>query len=191
LEIESYVLKFMVCARIDSGMSVSPIPIANEFVDRFGGDGNITHMKLQKLLYFANGWWLGLSGERLLSENPQVWRYGPVFRGVYNAFNRFGSRSVTGMVQGNPFAGNQPQRLSAEEKQRVEPMINWIWGEYGGRTGIQLSDETHAPGTPWQCIAAANNYSVPLETEIDPKEDWRYFAQLASSRGWKPAEYKA
>ena len=171
-------------------MLAQPIMIANEFVNSFGGDGNITHMKLQKLLYFTNGWWLGLSGEPLLTENPQVWRYGPVFRGVYNAFNRFGSRPVTQMVPGNPFAGSEPQRLSDDERRRIEPMINWIWGEYGGRTGVQLSDETHAPGTPWQRLAAANAYSVPLNTEILPKDDWEYFAQWAVARGWNAAEFR-
>lgn len=171
-------------------MPIAPIATANEFIDRFGATGAIDHMKLQKLLYFTNGWWLGLTGEQLLVDRPQVWRYGPVFRWVYNAFNRFGNRSITDLASGNPLDNGNPDRLSAPELARVEPMINWIWGEYGGRTGVQLSDETHAPGTPWQRIAAANNYSVPLGTEIPAHADWEYFSQLASARGWSPAPFR-
>lgn len=171
-------------------MPVQPIAVANEFIARHGQDGTIDHMKLQKLLYFTNGWWLGLSGDRLLSENPEVWRYGPVFRWVYNAFSKFGRGAVTDMTSGNPLRGTAPLRLSYEETQAVEPVLEWVWGEYGGRTGIQLSNETHAPGTPWQRIAAANNYSVPLGTQIPPREDWEYFAGLARSRGWQAAPFR-
>ncbi|MBD8552367.1 Panacea domain-containing protein [Sphingomonas sp. CFBP 8764] len=168
---------------------VQPVAFANEIINRFGGAGYIDHMKLQKLLYFSNGWWLGLTGAPLLDERPQVWRYGPVFRGVYNSFSRFGSRPIHELAPGNPFFGGAPERVPAEQLAQIIPTMDWIWGEYGGKSAVQLSDETHAPGTPWQRIAAASNYAVQLNTEIPPAEDWQYFAQLATQRGWTPAPF--
>lgn len=170
-------------------MPVAPIPLANEFVDRYGGGNSIDHLKLQKLLYFTQGWWLALNGGQLVSERPQVWRYGPVFRWVYNAFNRYGDRAINAPTSGNPLAGGQPVRLSPQERAAVGPMIDWIWGEYGARSGVDLSNETHAIGTPWQRIAAAHRYSVPLGTEIPARDDWEYFSQLAIQRGWNPAPF--
>lgn len=148
-------------------------------------------MKLQKLLYFTNGWYLGLAGRPLLTENPQVWRYGPVFRLVYNWFSRFGRQAIRAPIAGNPFSGGEPERLDAAGLEDIGRLIDWIWGEYGGKTGIQLSDETHAPGTPWRIIAEANHFSVPLDTEIDPRDDYAYFAQLVQSRGWEPTPFNA
>lgn len=166
---------------------VQPVAFANEMIGRFGTMGYIDHMKLQKLIYFSNGWWLALTGSPLLDERPQVWRYGPVFRGVYNSFSRFGSDPIRTMAPGNPFFGGGPERLPPEQLAQIAPTMDWIWGEYGGKSGVQLSDETHAPGTPWQRIASARNYAVPLNTEIPSAEDWQYFGQLAAQRGWTVA----
>lgn len=169
-------------------MAYNPITVANEFILRFGDQGEITHMKLQKLLYFTNGWYLGLAGKPLLSENPQVWRYGPVFRWVYNAFSKFGKGGVAPMA-GNPFSPGEIDRLDENGNNDIGKLIEWIWNEYGGKSGIQLSDETHALGTPWQEIAAAERYSVPINTEIPPQKDWEYFSKLATSRGWQAAQF--
>jgi uncharacterized phage-associated protein len=169
-------------------MAYNPIPVANEFIARFGQGGTIDHMKLQKLLYFTNGWYLGLAGKPLLTENPQVWRYGPVFRWVYNAFSRFG-RGAVAPLSGNPFGGGETDKLEPAAIEDIGKLIDWIWGEYGGKSGVQLSDETHAIGTPWQQIAAANNYSVDLDTEIPPQKDWEYFSKLVQSRGWPVAPF--
>lgn len=138
-------------------------------------------------MYFSNGWWLGLTGEPLVWEKPQVWRYGPVFRGVYNAFSRYGNGKIDAPAPGNPISGDVPPiSVDSQDKQRIQPFLDWIWNEYGGRSGVQLSDETHAPGTPWQRIAASNGYSVPQGTEIPWCEDHAYFANLAIQRGWTP-----
>jgi len=40
----------------------SPIAIANNFVEQFGGVTGIEHMKLQKLVYCSYGWMLALNG---------------------------------------------------------------------------------------------------------------------------------
>lgn len=106
-------------------MAMQPIPVANEFIERFGATGHIDPLKLQKLLYFTNGWWLGLTGEPLLTDKPQVWRYGPVFRWVYNAFSRWGNEWIRQPAPGNPLRGNsEPERLDANSRVAVTPMIN-------------------------------------------------------------------
>ncbi|MEN8859212.1 Panacea domain-containing protein [Qipengyuania flava] len=171
-------------------MAYTPIKVANEFIARFGEGGDIDHMKLQKLLYFANGWYLGLAGQPLISENPQVWRYGPVFRWLYNAFSKFGRSRITQPVAGNPFANGEPDRLDQAGLEDIGRLIDWIWGEYGGKTGIQLSDETHAPGTPWRRLAEQSGFRVPLDTEIPPHEDYEYFSKLVAARGWTPAPFQ-
>lgn len=42
----------------DAQTDYTPVALANYFVKQFGADEGISHMKLQKLVYLAYGWWL-------------------------------------------------------------------------------------------------------------------------------------
>lgn len=168
-------------------MPYRPIQIANELIRRFGPTGQIDPMKLQKLLYFANGWHLGVRGSDLLSERPQVWRYGPVFRSAYRTFSRYGRQSIVEPEPSTPFGG--PPEFVQDADQMLESFLSWIWQEYGHMDGPSLSDETHKVGTPWQIIAQQSGYAVPEYTEIPRDLDWRYFSELARQRGYQTAPY--
>lgn len=169
-------------------MSYPSIQVANELLS---SHGDVSHMKLQKLLYYANGWWLATTGEPLLNEEPQVWRYGPVYQYLYRTLSRFGHQSIGGPVKGSPFV-NEPERLSdGEEEGRVRQLLDWIWDEHGAKSAMQLSDETHAPGTPWRQIAEKYNFKVPFDVDISPDRDWAFFARLAEQRGIQTVPLKA
>ena len=165
-------------------MTYPALNVANELL---AAHGDVDPMKLQKLLYYANGWWLATTGRSLLNENPQVWRYGPVFRGLYGTFARFGHGNIGGPVPAGPFTPD-PATLNNEPNAAIaRALLNWVWNEHGHKTAIQLSDETHAVGTPWRIIAERHNFRVPQNTEIQPREDWAYFSNLAHVRGIQTA----
>ncbi|WP_296017859.1 type II toxin-antitoxin system antitoxin SocA domain-containing protein [uncultured Agrobacterium sp.] len=166
-------------------MSYRPVQIANEIIARFGAAGDISPMKLQKLLYFANGWYLALRGEDLINERPQVWRYGPVFKSAYRTFNKYGSSPITSPEPASPFGG-APDMVENIDQQ-LEQYLNWVWSEYGHKSGPALSDETHRVGTPWQQIAQSSGYVVPENTVIPAQADHEYFSSLARQRGYQPA----
>lgn len=54
-------------------------------IDREAGEA-ITHLKLQKLLYFAQAWYLANKGEALFDAEFQAWAHGPVTRPIYDRF---------------------------------------------------------------------------------------------------------
>lgn len=161
-------------------MQYAPLAVANELIRRHPGE--VDPMKLQKLLYFANGWWLAAKGRPLLTERPQVWRYGPVFKSVYRDFSRYGRSRIPEPERRSPFDHNPPF-VEGEEADEIRRMLDWIWSGYGHRSGPDLSDETHKPGTPWRNIAERHGYTVDPGTEISTEEDWEYFARLAKARG--------
>jgi uncharacterized phage-associated protein len=77
-------------------MAINALAVANHFLDIAEKAGQrLTPMKLQKLVYFAHGWHLGLTGEPLLDEEIQAWSFGPVVRSVYNAFRDCGGDEIT------------------------------------------------------------------------------------------------
>ena len=51
-------------------------------IDRDSGDA-ITHLKLQKLVYYAQAWSLALRDRPLFDEDMQAWAHGPVAESIY------------------------------------------------------------------------------------------------------------
>ncbi|MDA7967135.1 type II toxin-antitoxin system antitoxin SocA domain-containing protein [Ruegeria sp.] len=156
----------------------SPLAIANNFLEQFGQDGGIEHMKLQKLVYCSYGWWLavyGIEAERLTSEGPQIWKHGPVFDSLYHALKVFGRAPITSPQSTNPF---QPPENVDETDENVRNLISWTWGRYGHLSSFALSDITHKPGTPWHRVATENNFSVAYNTSIPDQYIFEEFTRL-------------
>lgn len=53
------------------------------------GDNPITNLKLQKLLYYAQGWSFVELKKELFEDEIEAWQYGPVVPGVYNTYKSF------------------------------------------------------------------------------------------------------
>ncbi len=58
-------------------------------IDRGAGD-SITHLKLQKLIYYAQAWSLALFKTSLFNEDLQAWVHGPVAPSIYRRFSTSG-----------------------------------------------------------------------------------------------------
>jgi uncharacterized phage-associated protein len=61
--------------------------VANYLVASFRDAGDpLTNLKLQKLLYYAQGWYLAIHDEALFDERIEAWPRGPVVPPVYGSF---------------------------------------------------------------------------------------------------------
>jgi uncharacterized phage-associated protein len=160
----------------------SAIAVANEFlrITRVN-HASLDQMKLQKLVFYAHGWHLGLQRFPLLDEEVEAWQYGPVIPSIYQAFKQYGTAPITASAsdinaEGRLYEPRLPvgyDRLLAEK----------IWEEYGQYSAIQLSKMTHRPGTPWEKTWNRNTYglrSLAISNELIKE----YFAaQAAKNRG--------
>lgn len=54
----------------------------------------ITNLKLQKLLYYAQAWYLVNFGTTLFEDKIEAWQFGPVVPNVYNEFKNFGRNPI-------------------------------------------------------------------------------------------------
>ncbi|NNM57125.1 MAG: SocA family protein [Acidocella sp.] len=128
-------------------------------------------MQLQKLVYIAHGWNLAINGEPLVSEMPQAWDNGPVFRKIWNHIRDFGFGSKTKLLE-DPI-NNKPieEILSAEES----GIIDHVWNKYGRYSGLELSRMTHEQNTPW-----TNTYFTRGQNASIPNDEIRdHYIQLA------------
>ena len=73
-------------------MIYKAIDVANWFINQFDKESGdvITHLKLQKLIYFSEAWSQVLLDRELFSENMEAWSHGPVVREVFSQFKSFG-----------------------------------------------------------------------------------------------------
>jgi toxin-antitoxin system, antitoxin component, xre family len=137
-------------------------------------DYPISTRKLQKLAYFSQGWALALVGEPIFSEDFEAWKHGPVARELFNAHRGMYSIDEEELAKGD--AGN----LSDRDKIIIDAVLR----NYGGLTGDQLSDLTHAKGAPWEeARKRANAGSDDACREKVRKEDMReYFKEILLKR---------
>ena len=104
--------------------------------DRESGD-DITHLKLQKLLYYAQGWSLAHFACPLFDEDLQAWAHGPVAVSVWDQFKAYGWESIPPQKVARKFSGD-PLRL-----------LQGVNEKYGIYSAKELERRTHRE-TPWQ-----------------------------------------
>ena len=101
--------------------------------------GMMTHLRLQKLVYYAQAWSLVWDEKPLFPDEVEAWANGPVVRRLYDRLRKtFGvDRRILG--RGNP------EKLSATARETVDAVIKF----YGKRSSQYLSDLTHMED-PWR-----------------------------------------
>lgn len=63
--------------------------IINWFLSQASADNRVTHLALQKLLYFAQGWNYAINGRWLFEDECEAWVHGAVYRDIYEEFKKF------------------------------------------------------------------------------------------------------
>eukprot|EP00826_Nyctotherus_ovalis_P042107 TRINITY_DN4299_c0_g1_i16.p2 TRINITY_DN4299_c0_g1~~TRINITY_DN4299_c0_g1_i16.p2 ORF type:complete len:120 (+),score=6.22 TRINITY_DN4299_c0_g1_i16:161-520(+) len=58
------------------------------------GADEITNLKMQKLLYYAQGTYLALKDEKLFDEDLVAWTHGPVVKEIYYDFCQYKSGGI-------------------------------------------------------------------------------------------------
>jgi uncharacterized phage-associated protein len=125
--------------------------IANFFLEKAKQCGQpLTQMKLQKLVYYAYGWYLALADSILIDERAEAWQYGPVFPTLYDEFKNFGARPITCEATDLDFSTLDltVPKVSPTDGRTIE-ILSRVWRVYGELTAEQLSAMTHEPASPW------------------------------------------
>lgn len=167
-------------------MSFTAKAVANEFLEVAKGDGDsLSSMKLQKLVYFAHGWYLALIDRPLLREPIEAWQFGPVVPDLYHEFKRFGSEPVTEeateleIKQGKVwfFAPRIVDCEDEQERSCAMDVIKRVWSVYGRYSAVKLSNATHMEGTPWRQVYKDGSRHVVIPNEVIK----RYFKSMIAN----------
>lgn len=108
---------------------------------------NIT--KVQKLLYIAYGIFLAVKESRLTNERPQAWPYGPVFPTTRNKLLRVDLKTIT--KESDDFS-------DIKNDEEINSLMDLVFDTFGDWTASQLTEWSHADGTPWQKISDSDGF---------------------------------
>lgn len=129
-----------------------PTWVANSFLVRGqnASVNDITPMKIQKLVYMLHGWNLAVTGQPVIGEQFEAWPHGPVNSTIYHQFKANKSRPIREYAKDiDPVTGNEVATYVGVNDAQFYNVFDRVWNKYSGLTGGQLSDLTHAEGTPW------------------------------------------
>lgn len=125
----------------------------------------ITHLKVQKLLYYAEGVYSAITNYDIFPEKIYAWPHGPVVKEVYNIFSVFGSSEIN-------FDEKYWKKIeNINNDVEVSEILELVYDNYAGYTAWQLREKTHVVGGPWQVTVDTKG----MQKEIDKKLIKEYF----------------
>lgn len=104
----------------------------------------MSNLKLQKLVYYAQGFHLALNGAPLFPEPIEAWTHGPVVPELYHSFKEYGGGPIP-TVTDLDFSRYSPE---------VRELLDEVYSVYGQYSAWRLAEMTHNE-PPWQRAAEA------------------------------------
>ncbi len=144
-----------------------PRAIANYFIKKGNDNSKVfTVMQLLKLTYIAHGYCLAVIKEPLSNQEPEAWQYGPIFPDLYYGLKYIDSwPAVTRRFE---------CRDRGDFNENEEKILDFVYENYSGLDGWQLSKLTHKDGTPWDVACRKNG----LKTTISNDSIKKHFTDL-------------
>ena len=96
---------------------------------------SMTQKKLQKLCYYAQGWYAGLTGKKLFTNDLEAWIHGPVCPKLYEEYKMYGYEEI-------------PKKNAIITNEELRGIVKQIYRIYGKLDGDELEQLTHKEA-PW------------------------------------------
>ena len=122
----------------------------------------ISNLKMQKMLYYAQGECLALLDKPLFEENIKAWEHGAVVPQVYNAFKRYGRNSIS-------FDELDDFNTDFIKDEKIYELLLYVYDKYMCFSASSLRNKNHKEPT-WQ-----NTYKKGLSNTIKNEDIKSYF----------------
>lgn len=123
---------------------LNAVDVANFFIYLMPNKENeLTNLKMNKLLFYAQGHCLQRFSKPLFADEIQAWQYGPVVPSVYHTFKDYRNQPISTLPK-----SFDSDKFSEEEKELLVDVAR-VYGQY---TGEALKNLTHKDGSPWSQV---------------------------------------
>ncbi|MBF4458350.1 Panacea domain-containing protein [Pseudoclavibacter sp. VKM Ac-2867] len=121
---------------------VSALDVAKFFIDQdsLRSEPDVTPMKLQKLLYFAQANYLADTGTRLFDDDVEAYDHGPV---VHSVWKSYPGRNVIAATHSDSLQSIQ------ELPDDVDEFLQAVWSRFADYSATKLRNITHTQA-PWK-----------------------------------------
>lgn len=113
---------------------------------------DLTNMKLNKLLYYAQGHYLKKTGGVLFSDKIEAWEHGPVVFDVYQRYKKYGDSPITVWDDG----------LLDHVSEDEQDCLMEIAREYSRYTASALRYMTHKQNSPWDKVYECGKQHIEI-----------------------------
>lgn len=96
----------------------------------------VSNLKLQKLVYYSQAWYLAIFKKPLFVEDIEAWVHGPVVPQIFRLYRDY---------KWSPL----PQAGNAAVSTKVRKHLEEVWNAYGNRSAYDLERLTHSED-PWK-----------------------------------------
>ncbi|SFS77614.1 Panacea domain-containing protein [Paenibacillus sp. BC26] len=149
-------------------MKVSVSDVADYLLQKSNRNSNrsITHLKLQKLVYYVQAWHTAIKGEPLFAEEIEAWVHGPVCPELYATYKQHGFNEI-----------DPPQTIQNSLSKSQKELIDEVWQMYGGFSGRTLETLTHKED-PWINARGSISEHTPSNSTISIDSMGKYYKKL-------------
>ncbi|MBR1710941.1 MAG: DUF4065 domain-containing protein [Clostridia bacterium] len=121
----------------------------NEAFMKYNSGDEISNLKIQKLLYYAQGCALASLGEALFDDDIVAWKHGPVVESIYQKYYEYGRKGIS----------NIPQYPILEAK--IENLLINTYNTFAKYSAWELANLTYMED-PWKLTPINETISLHL-----------------------------
>lgn len=112
----------------------------NAIENKNGGADDISDLKMQKLLYYAQGMSLAMRDTPMFEDTIEAWQHGPVVPNVYRIYKKYGAKGILYSDDDAP-----QEDYTSEDDEVLETVYNY----FGQFSAWKLRNMTHDED-PWK-----------------------------------------
>ena len=132
-------------------MAYSAVSVANSIIKLANDRGirDLSPMKLQKLMYFTQFWYVKNFEHFLINDNFVRWKFGPVIPSIYYELKNYGSMHVDSYIRQLSPNNEAVVYMIANDDDRAWQLLYKVLDKFGNLDGFELSALTHREKSSW------------------------------------------
>jgi uncharacterized phage-associated protein len=124
---------------------IDSIELSRYLLAKYGG---MSHLKLQKLVYYVEAWHLAYFGESIMDDEFEAWMHGPVSQKIWYKFKDFEfplhNILTVKAVEAPKIIADFESKLISDQKDLISDVLQ----EYADKSAYYLECLTHSE-LPW------------------------------------------